>query len=143
MKRFLAITRIWILAVPFLLSLLGAGLNQLVLRANGNRFPVQFNDYKRAQYRLALEIQAQDKNFDKAITAELALVALKDQGFLDDTHIVMTPETHLNFLADWIDLHSAIYSPGDLLIESGDYLSDYAPLVWGAVLALALYKRED
>lgn len=120
MKRFLAITRIWILATPFLLVLLGAGSNQLVLAANHDKFPVMVNERK---------------------TAQLAPDA---HGIIDDeAHCVMTSETHLNFLADWIDMRTAIYSPGDLILEAGIYTQDWAALVWGAVLALALYKRED
>lgn len=120
MKRFLAITRIWILAIPFLLVLLGAGSNQLVLAANHDKFPVMANERKVAQ------------------------MSPDAYGIIDDdAHCVMTSETHLNFLADWIDLKSAIYSPGDLILEAGYYSQDWAALVWGAVLALALLKRQD
>lgn len=120
MKRFLAITRIWILAVPFLLSFVGSASNQLVLAANHDKFPVMLNERKTVQF------------------------APDTYGIIDDeAHCVMTSETHLNFLADWIDLKSAIYSPGDLLLEAGDLASDWAFPVWGAVLAIALYKRQD
>jgi hypothetical protein len=144
-KRFLAITRIWILAIPFLLSFAGAASNQLVLAVNHDKFPVMFNQYKTVQYEMELEIKIAEelhvKNFHAAINDQLALGALQ-HGYLDETHVLMTDKTHLNFLADWIDLHSAIYSPGDLLLETGDYLQDWAGIVWGAVLAIALFKRD-
>lgn len=47
---------------------------------------------------------------------------------MDEDHTWMVPTTHYKILCDWINLHSVVMSPGDVLI----YLSDYiqAPLFW-------------
>lgn len=111
--------KLYILAIPFLLILLGAAANQAVVAANHDTFPVMVNDARLA---------------NDGINCANGKVCMIDQ-----IHSVMTPSTHLNFLADWIDLQSAIYSPGDLLLMLGDFLLKYAPLVWAfCMIQLAL-----
>jgi len=138
MLNFLRKTALWIVAVPMLCFCLGAASNQAVIVANHDKFPVLWNDAKVNLYRLEATKAAEDGNED----AEIAL-ALLEYGYLDDTHCLMTKDTHLNFLADWIDLKSAIYSPGDLLIELGDRGMDYSPIVWIVVVIGRLRKKED
>lgn len=55
----------------------------------------------------------------------------------DDTHSVMTHGTHLKLICDWINLHSAILSPGDVLLNLGDLT--IGPLFW-AWLSYILFR---
>jgi hypothetical protein len=128
---FLRKTSLYILAIPMLFTVLGTASNQLVLSANHDKFPVMWNDYKASQYALSLEKAGTSDNEDSARQATFDLLALQKQGFLDDTHCLMTPKTHLNFLADWIDFKSETDSPGDLLLDLGGWLWNFAPVVWG------------
>lgn len=57
----------------------------------------------------------------------------------EELHSCMVPGSHLKFLADWINLHDAIMSPGDVLIAISDAIQ--GPLFWfwaAAILYLAL-----
>jgi hypothetical protein len=49
---------------------------------------------------------------------------------MDDVHCIMSKSNHLKFLADWINLRTTIYSPGDELILLGVYFWWYAPYTW-------------
>lgn len=138
MFKFLRKTALWIVAVPLLSLGLGAGLNQAVLIANHDKFPVIQNDAKVNLYRLAASKAADEGNEE----AGVALVLL-DHGYLDDTHVIMTHDTKLNWLADWIDVHYGTYSPGDLLIGLGERGNTYAPFIWAFVVAGKLRKREE
>lgn len=138
MKKFFKKTFLWVFAIPFLSLLLGASLNQLVLFANNDRFPVMMNSAKINEYKLQLEKAAQAED-EQAI---FFLEALQ-YGYLDDVHIIMTPRTHLNFLADWIDLKDATYSPGDLLISLGETGLGYAPVVWIVLVTGRLIRKEN
>ena len=70
----------------------GAAANLVVIAANGGRMPV---------------------------APELAGRALQNGPI--GQYTAMGPDTHLNFLADWIRLYPSleVYSPGDLLIAIG------------------------
>ena len=109
-------------------------MNQAVIVTNHDKFPVMLNERKAAQY-----LEGASK---KCFFGGLVCVGSNEpntDGMIDDVHCLMTPQTHLNFLADWIDLHDAIYSPGDMLLELGDFLFSYAPLVWAfCMVQLAL-----
>ena len=96
MRRFLVLS----LILPTVLEFLGALSNQLVLIANHGAFPVMAT--------LRWLGDAPDAN-----------------GMLDDIHCVMTSATHLNFLADVFNFHSAILSIGDLSLGLGTYLEPY------------------
>jgi hypothetical protein len=132
MFSFFKRTSLYLLAIPVLTFALGLLSNQAVLVANHDKFPVMYNEYKVNAYRLGLE---RDLKTCQELTADdspdapptdvcdpivFDLAALKF-GYLDDTHVIMTSKTHLNFLADWIDLRSAVYSIGDALLELGEY----------------------
>lgn len=138
MFKFLRKTALWIVALPMLCFFLGVASNQAVLVANHDKFPVMWNDAKVNLYKLEATKAAEGGNED----AQVAL-ALLEHGYLDDTHCLMTPETHLNFLADWIDMKSATYSPGDEAIELGAYGMGFSPLIWAAVVIGRLRKRQD
>ncbi len=138
MLKFLRKTALWIIAIPLLCLFLGVASNQAVLVANHDKFPVMWNDAKVNLYRLEATKAAEDGDEN----AEVALVLL-EHGYLDDTHCLMSKDTHLNFLADWIDMKSATYSPGDELIELGEAGLNYAPWIWATVVIGRLRKKED
>lgn len=98
-----------ILAIPLVITMTGAGLNQAVLISNGGKFPVMINEVWAAKI---------------------------DGEFLDDYHCRMTAQTHLNFLADYITFHVVVMSPGDLLIGLGETLAAYALTVWMTVIVM-------
>ena len=60
----------------------------------------------------------------------LGLTPTLPAGYIDDTHVVMTKQTHLNFLADVFDMHDGIYSAGDGLIYLGEWFFGFAPFIW-------------
>jgi hypothetical protein len=127
MFKWLKKTALWIVAVPLLTIYLGAASNQLVLAVNGDTFPVHVNAVKINQF------------------AQESGIVLLGNGtiMLDDTHCVMTKHTHLNVLADWIDLKDAIYSPGDGLIYLGEWASGFSLPVWMAVVLGKLNRQEE
>jgi Family of unknown function (DUF5317) len=106
---------IWILCLPFLVGGLGTISNQAVLIANHDKFPVLVDEYKRA------------RNSGK-------------DGMIDDTHCIMTKDTHLNALGDIFDMRNeGTTSIGDILIDLGDWLKGICWWVW---LALYIPRRE-
>lgn len=111
MSKFLRATYLWIIAVPVLLILLGAASNQLVLIANHDTFPVMINPIKLTAW--------------GGVNGTFGNTAM-----VDVVHCVMTPETHLNLLADVFDFHSTIMSIGDLLSDLGEWLWQYALIAW-------------
>lgn len=143
MLNFLKRTALWIIAVPLLVFCLGTAMNQAVLVANHDRFPVMWNTYKAAHYEMEIQkaVETADDP-DKAEQAAFDLEGLR-HGYLDDTHCLMDESTHLNFLADWIDFQTATYSPGDLILELGDSGLTYAPFIWAALAIRRLNKKED
>jgi Family of unknown function (DUF5317) len=98
----------WIPVAPFMLFAAGFALNALVLTVNGNQMPVFTSD-------------------------NVCSLFFMVHDFL---HTCMTPNTHLNFLADWIVLdHGAhIASPGDLLLWASDWLRGPAVGAWFALV---------
>jgi Family of unknown function (DUF5317) len=109
--RFLAVTYLWVLLAPYPVMLAGAASNQLVLIANHDRFPVLVNEVKQKMH-------------------EDDTVSLNGVTYIDPSHVVMTKQTHLNFLADIFDLHDGIYSVGDGLIGLGEWLESFCIYVW-------------
>lgn len=155
MFKWLRKTSLWIVAVPMICFLLGALSNQTVLVANHDRFPVMINGYKQNQYQLYLqkelnECMAANTSDDsdgpdpqgECDKVEFALEGLK-YGYLDDTHVIMTSHTHLNFLADWFDRKDGIYSPGDFLLILAESTFEYTLAMWLAVVIMKLQKKEE
>lgn len=124
MLKFLRKTALWIVLAPLALIYLGAASNQLVLSANHDTFPVEVNTFK--QELLAYKMQKEWKE----ATAEAGVDLPLPDGMIDDTHCVMTSQTHLNFLADIFDLKDGIYSVGDGGIILGSWLMFFAPFIW-------------
>ena len=138
MFKVLRKTSLYLFAVPLLLIFLGSASNEAVLVANHDCFPVMMNDAKINLYHneLALAAAAGDEK------ADIANVLL-EHGYLDDTHVIMTADTRLNFLADWIDLRTATYSIGDLLLFLGEWLMSVATPVWFYTVVMRLAKKEE
>ena len=143
MLNFLRKTALWILLTPAAIFGLGLASNQAVLVANHDKFPVMWNSYKAASLSLAIEKATESDDEDVAEQANFDLIALHEYGYLDDTHVLMTSKTHLNFLADWIDLKSATYSIGDFLIDAGEWGFTYCPFLWFGVAVSRLNRREN
>ena len=112
--KFFRVTMLWILLLPPVTFFLGAASNQLVLIANHDKFPVMLNDRAYSQ---------QD-----------------GYGMLDGIHCVMTPQTHLNFLADLIDTQDSHESIGDILIGAADWLYTFCFYVWVALVVKRLCR---
>ena len=111
MKNFLTTLRaasLWILLLPYAVGLTGAASNQLVLIANHDTFPVMMNSYAAAH--------------------------VMPEGIDEEGHVLMTSQTHLNFLADVFDFHDGWMSIGDLLLMLGSWLSTFCPFVWAYVV---------
>lgn len=124
MFKFLRKTFLYILAIPLLFTVLGTLSNQVVLYANHDRFPVSAN-----------LVKAQELAPDA--------VLLKDGHImLDDTHELMTSETHLNLFADVFDFHDEIESIGDLSLELGDWMWGFAPFVFIFAAVTRLNKQD-
>lgn len=126
MFRFLRSTALWILLLPYASIFLGAASNQLVLNANGDTFPVRVNAVKVHKY-----------------ASEDAALGPDGTIYLDDTHVVMTSQTHLNWMADILDFHDGTYSVGDLLVEFGGWLQTFSIYVWIAVVCGRLRREYD
>jgi hypothetical protein len=102
--RFLTVTYLWILLLPYAFILTGAASNQLVLIANHDTFPVLMRE-------------------------PLASKALPD----DEGHVAMTKDTHLNLLGDILDFHNEGWeSVGDLTLETGYWLQSVCPYLFAA-----------
>ena len=143
MLSFLRKTALWIVLLPLLCFYTGGLSNQLVLAKNHDRFPVMWNSYKAIHLAQEMEKASHSEDPDVAAQASFDLEELAEEGYLDDTHVLMTNKTHLNFLADWIDLHTATYSPGDILLDLGDKGMAYSPWIWAVVVIGRLRRREE
>jgi len=130
MFKFLRKTLLYIVLAPLAITFTGTISNQAVLWSNHDTFPVKINPIK------AWDWSGEGK-LAKIIPPD-AMPEIYPHGAVfinDNLHVVMTPYTHLNWLADIIDFHSRIYSIGDMLLELGDYLNGFAVYIWaGAVL---------
>ena len=128
MFKFLRKTALWILLSPLALGFLGAASNQLVLNVNNDTFPVRISPVLLAKM---VEGDTQKLAVSGAVIQGDVMVLADGKIMLDKTHCVMTSKTHLNWLADVIDLHTETDSIGDLSLELGGWLWTFAPFVWG------------
>jgi len=129
MLKWLRRTSLWILAVPILTITLGAACNQAVIFANDGGFPVVWS--KARQYERAVVLQkiimkegtkgADQNEIDQAKVRMEELM----NGWYDETHMFASKKTHLNWLADWINLHEETDSPGDVLINIGQWMAGF------------------
>jgi hypothetical protein len=138
-KKFLVKTSLWILLIPVALQITGAASNQAVLIANGDRFPVMVNAAKLEE----MQEEKAAESAEREHSLPFAWQSTEPDGMLDDVHCVMTNETHLNALADIIDLHDGMYSIGDLMLILGEWLMTFAPFVWGYAVIGKLRKEGD
>lgn len=111
--------RRWVIVLvltPFLCNYAGIASNWLVEWSNNGKFPVAMSSVKERAYKPDAD------------------------GMIDNTHCVMTSETHLNLLADNFDFGAeGIMSIGDFLIDVLD-LKEYFFLT---ALCLVMFKRTD
>lgn len=112
--RFLRVTMLWIIALPYTIGGTGVALNQAVLIANHGKFPVMLNN--------------RQQRFQ----------GVESDGFMDDYHCNMTHDTRLNALGDIFHYNAAYVSVGDMLIDIGDWLSEFCAYIWGVLVCLKL-----
>jgi hypothetical protein len=137
----------YLIAIPLLLTFMGAASNQAVLIANGDKFPVMANEEKLQKF---CQPQEAGNSFAAAIAKALGIPEKSTQmaepdpftcaaggEFLDDVHVIMTSKSHLKPLADVFDMHDGIYSIGDFSLIFGEWMWGWSPLAW---LALVIRK---
>ena len=137
--RFVRSTALWALLTPLAFTFAGAASNQLVLIANHDKFPVMVNDVKLAE--MTAEMTAPPKKDNPFPFVYSSTVY--DATMLDDIHEAMTPDTHLNFLADIFDMQAAIYSLGDFMLMLGSWLWTFAPFVWAYAVIVKLHRLDS
>ena len=122
--NFVRKSMLWILMTPY--AILGTGImsNQVVLQANHDTFPVLVNPIK------------------LGILPDGVTITPGQSQAIDDVHVTMTSQTHLNFLADVFDL-GAIYSIGDFTIMLGEWMLTFTPFIWGALVIRKLTEEKE
>ena len=148
MFSFLRRTSLYLLAIPMLTLGLGIASNQAVLVKNHDQFPVRWNGYKSNHYVKGLEKAAKKtdkkgKPTEEAEQAAFDLEAFQQEGFLDNTHVLMSSKTHLNWMADIFALGDTTYSLGDALLYFGEYLTGFMFPVFIFDVVRKLQKKED
>ena len=134
MFKFIRKTLLYVVLAPFAVMGLGAACNQAVLVANNDTFPVRINPVKLYDW--------SNKGAKIKIIAPIPGVYPNGIAFVNDNmHIVMTPYTKLNWLADNFDFHTRILSVGDFLIMLGEYLNGFACWVWAGALLRKTYAE--
>lgn len=136
---------VYLLLIPILLFLLGSASNQAVLVANWGKFPVMVNERqleKLQQPQDSLEdiinnwLGPKDGNQSFSVTNTMIRAdkhPINGTQFIDDVHSVMGHNSHLKFLADYINLREEICSPGDLMIYLGLFLFPWFIPAWAAL----------
>ena len=139
----------YLIAIPLLLTFMGAASNQAVLIANGDTFPVMVNPVAKAAHCRSTEMADIIKAITqvapptivekpKALRAQPAPIACGAGGeYLDDVHVVMNSQSRLKFMADVFDMHDGIYSIGDFALILGDWIWSWSVFAW---LVLAVRK---
>lgn len=146
MLKFLRLTFLWVLLLPYLIGNLGAASNQLVLVANHDKFPVMYNEVLTAEFHA---INAEKIKFFESVpedsdkkplarVMEATIKAADAAGIVDERHCLMTSKTHLNFLSDVFDFHDGIYSIGDGFLYLAGWLDTFCPFVWVALILMRI-----
>ena len=131
----------YLIAIPLLATFLGAASNQAVLIANGDKFPVMYNNEKihqscqthdalAATPFIALLLGPQAPKLIEPKPAKDEDLCQNGGKFLDDTHVIMDKDSHLKALADIFDMHDAVYSIGDFVLMLGEWMFDWASIAW-------------
>jgi hypothetical protein len=132
----------YLIAIPLLLTFMGAASNQAVLIANGDKFPVLVNNERIEE--MCKPPQPKEDNFLASLLPSLKLGTLAQPAYIDkqacsaggdffdgdSIHVIMKADSRLKFMADIFDFHGDIYSIGDGLIGIGDWMLSWAPLAW-------------
>ena len=95
MFKFLRKTALWIVLAPLAITWTGAGLNQLVLNANHDTFPVEVNTLKEQIFVAKATAEWQEEA--AAAKEDGVNIGMLPDGMIDDTHCIMTSKTHLTF----------------------------------------------
>lgn len=135
----------YIIAIPLLSMLLGAASNQAVLMANGDKFPVFWNNEK-----IHVSCQTPEPKAVPDFLSSLLPSILAPQPapkanpdpdlcqnggkFLDNEHVIMDKGSHLKALADIFDIGSGAYSIGDGLLAFGEWVWEWAGIAWLALI---------
>lgn len=140
----------YLIAIPLLSIGLGCVSNQAVLWTNFDKFPVMYNDEKIHQSCQTVDKTAAGNSLIEILTGNraptvkpknvpdiFAPAPAKDADlcqngglFLDDTHVIMTKDSKLKWLADVWDMHDVTYSIGDFFLMFADWMFGWAPLAW-------------
>ena len=134
LKKLLKVPYWYLIAIPLLSIALGTVSNQVVLWANFDKFPVMSNNEKIHQ---SCQTPDRPKAPKKDAPSILKPQPAKDSDlcrnggiFLDDTHVIMTKDSKLKFLADIWDFHEVTYSIGDFFLMFAEWMLSWAPLAW-------------
>lgn len=134
--RYVRNVTLTIAILPFVLIILGSVLNQIVMLANGSMFPVKANPVRAA----VIINHYNEHNALNGIDMPMFPIEVSKSYLLYDTiHCQMTKDTHLNFLADWIDTDDGIESIGDVLIDLGNGLVIHK--YWFILVTVLLYLK--
>lgn len=57
-----------------------------------------------------------------------------------EIHSCMTSASHLKFLADWLNFHDGVYSPGDLLQMLADSIQGPCFWIWLSLIVWMAYQ---
>lgn len=138
---------VYLLVLPLLFIFFGTCSNQAVLVANWGKFPVMVNKLQLEEMQQPLKeidissLFAPDGSIHSFSILNTRVLTnrrnLRGTQFLDDVHSIMGHNSRLKFLADYINLGDAIYSPGDMFIYLGEWLFGYTAIMW---LGLALRR---
>jgi hypothetical protein len=135
MFKLLRKSLLYIVLAPYLVIGLGMASNQLVLNANNDTFPVRLNPIK------AFDWSNKGKLL-RVIPPDMFPKYPKGAVFINDNlHVMMTPDTHLNWLADIFDFHNSVISIGDMLLDFGEWLNGFAFYLWAGALLRKLFAE--
>lgn len=125
----------YLIAIPLLMFSMGVASNQLVLVANHGKFPVMINEVTQE------EMCTADVDIDPDSIPSNAC----DKGgqFLDGTHSIMGPNSHLKILSDIFPLGGAVFSIGDAFIFLGEWLLSFTPAMWLALTIRKMFVKEE
>lgn len=129
--------RLWVLALPFLIFGLGVFSNVLVISVNHGMMPVMVPTAYMSK------VCNTQSPFDQLFeTRPIAQVTCAPGTVMDDAHVVYDPDhTNLVILTDWIIIpHDGAYSPGDIALALGNWLTFPCLFAW---LGVALLGKTD
>jgi hypothetical protein len=116
--KFLRVSLLGLLILPFGLKYGGILSNQACLWANHGYMPVYVNEF----------YQRQSGWYE---------------GSSDGLHTILTKESHLIFLSDIWRKGNIYESIGDILMDTGDEIWPFCFAIWGGLLVVKVYRNEQ